>query len=85
MALSLAQVSSPAFELRQLICSTYTQLQSLAGPAALVMLALGLVVAIAAGGNIRTVSLLVVVLIALAVLSFGDILGALGAGGGCSS
>lgn len=85
MPLSLAQVGSPALELRQLICTTYTQLQSLAGPAALVMVGLGLVVAMAAGGNVRTVSLVVVVLVALAILSFNDVLGALGAGGGCSS
>jgi len=85
MSLSLAQVSNPASQLQQLICATYVQLQGFAGPAALVMVAVGLIVAMASGGMVRTVSLIVVVLIALAILSFNDILGALGAGGGCPS
>jgi hypothetical protein len=80
----LAQASNPAFELQQLICLTYLR-QGLAPGVALVMVALGLLVALASGGSVRTASLVATVLIALAIVSFSSILGALGAGGGCPS
>jgi|GEM_PF-3763230 len=83
MLLSVAQVGNPAVELQQLICVTYTHLQSLAAPIALIVLAVGLLVAMVARGSVRIVSFALVVVLALAILSFNDILGALGAGGGC--
>ena len=82
---ALAPAGNPAFELQQLLCLTYLRLQGLAPAVALVMVALGLLVALASGGSVRTASLVATVLIALAIVSFSSILGALGAGGGCPS
>jgi len=79
MPLALGQVAP----LVQLLCSTYGQLRQIAPLVALVMVAVGLLVGLVSRGTVRTLSLVVTVLIALAILSFDNILGALGAGGGC--
>ena len=67
-----------------IVCGAFHSLHDLAGPVLVVMLALNLLLAIAFGeGAWQPASLIIASLIALAVIGIGQILTALGAGGGC--
>jgi hypothetical protein len=71
--------------LLRLICGTFAELQAVAPLVALLWIALWLLLALALGGGaLRAVSVFIAVVIGLTIMTLPSVLGALGAGGGCS-
>jgi hypothetical protein len=68
-----------------LICGTFAELQALAPLVALLWIAAWLLLALALGGGaLRALSVVIAVVIGFAIVTLPSVLGALGAGGGCS-